>query len=91
MKRGSWYLELLGSIVVCVNPLGHAPVFQGDAFQEVKIHVKADTEREEREIWAHDTLYVLLDGAELYLSYIGWSEKKEGVKYKHVEKAYWCL
>lgn len=54
--------------MISINPLGQAPVFHGDAFQEVEIHIKADAEREEREVLTHDTFYVLLNGAELYLS-----------------------
>lgn len=89
----SWYLQLLGSIASSVNPLGHAPVFQCDAFQEVEIHIEANAEREEREIRTHDTLYVLLDGAEFDLSFNGVRqvESERRVKYKHLENDHWSL
>lgn len=54
--------------MVSVDPLGHAPVLRGDTFQEVIVNVKADTQREERELLPHDPLHILLDGAELDLT-----------------------
>lgn len=59
--------------MISEDPLCHASVLHGDTFQEVEIHIKADAQREEREILMHGTFYVLLNGAELYLPYVGWS------------------
>ena len=54
--------------MVGVDPLSHAPVLRGDAFQEVIVHVEADAQREERKLLPHHPLDVLLDGAEFDLT-----------------------
>lgn len=55
--------------MVGVDPLSNAPVLCGDAFQEVVIHIEANAQREEGELLPHHPLYVLLDAAELDLTY----------------------
>lgn len=63
------YPKLVCSIVVGVDPLSDAPVLRGDTFQEVIVHVEADAQWEERELLPHHPLHILLDGAELDLTY----------------------
>lgn len=55
--------------MVGVDPLSDAPVLCGDALQEVVVHIKADTQREERELLPHDPPDVFLDGAQLDLTF----------------------
>lgn len=63
------YPELLGGVMVGIDPLSHAPVLHGDTFQEVVVHVEANAQREERKLLPHHPLHVLLDGAQLDLAY----------------------
>lgn len=64
----SSYPQLLCGVVVSEDPLSYSPVLHGNALQEVVVHIKTDAQREERELFSHHSLHVLLDGAELDLA-----------------------
>lgn len=55
--------------MVGVDPLSDAPVLCGDALQEVVVHIKANTQREERELLPHGPPDIFLDGAQLDLTF----------------------
>lgn len=61
--------------MIGVDPLGHTPVIHGHALKKIKVHIKSDAKREEGEFLTHHTLYILLNGTELYLSYMRWEKK----------------
>lgn len=66
--------------MVGVDPLSDAPVLCGDALQEVVVHIKADPQREERELLPHGPLDVFLDGAQLDLALTRSSGERKGGK-----------